>query len=48
MRRGWSDADVANLAGRNVLRVMARAEVVAAKMAGTAPETLVCDPAIKC
>lgn len=30
MRRGWSDADVAKLAGGNVLRVMAAAERVAA------------------
>jgi len=34
MRRGWSDADVAKLAGENVLRVMAAAEKVAAGMAG--------------
>lgn len=33
MRRGWSDADVAKLAGENVLRVMAAAEKVAAGMA---------------
>lgn len=32
MRRGWSDADVAKLAGENVLRVMAEAEQVAAKL----------------
>lgn len=30
MRRGWSDADIAKLAGENVLRVMATAERVAA------------------
>jgi membrane dipeptidase len=34
LRRGWSDGDVAKLAGGNVLRVMARAEAVAAAMAG--------------
>lgn len=34
MRRGWSDADVAKLAGENVLRVMAAAEKVAAGMVG--------------
>jgi membrane dipeptidase len=34
MRRGWSDADVAKLAGENVLRVMAAAEKIAAGMAG--------------
>ena len=39
MRRGWSDADVAKLAGNNVLRVMAEAEKVAAAMAGQPPET---------
>lgn len=32
MRRGWSDADIARLAGGNVLRVMERAEAVAASM----------------
>jgi membrane dipeptidase len=37
MRRGWSDADIAKLAGENVLRVMARAEQVAAAMAGAPP-----------
>ena len=30
MHRGWSDADVAKVAGGNVLRVMAEAEKVAA------------------
>ncbi len=33
LHRGWSDADVAKLAGDNVLRVMAAAERVAATMA---------------
>ncbi len=32
MRRGWSDADIAKLAGENILRVMAAAEKVAASM----------------
>jgi membrane dipeptidase len=32
MKRGWADADVAKLAGGNVLRVMAEAERVAAKL----------------
>ena len=32
MRRGWSDADVAKVAGSNVLRVMDEAEVVARSM----------------
>ncbi|MBU3079514.1 dipeptidase [Sphingomonas quercus] len=40
MRRGWSDANIAKLAGGNVLRVMAAAEKVAASLAGTAPETV--------
>ncbi|GAO40451.1 peptidase M20 family protein [Sphingomonas changbaiensis NBRC 104936] len=39
MRRGWSDADIAKLAGENVLRVMAQAEKVAAGMAGELPAT---------
>jgi len=33
IRRGWSDADLAKLAGGNVLRVMAQVEAVAASMA---------------
>jgi membrane dipeptidase len=38
MRRGWSDSDIAKLAGENVLRVMAAAERVAAKLrAANAP-----------
>ena len=32
MRRGWSDADVAKLAGGNILRVMDAAEAVARSM----------------
>jgi membrane dipeptidase len=32
IRRGWSDANLAKLAGGNVLRVMRRAEAVAASM----------------
>ncbi|CAN5342842.1 dipeptidase [soil metagenome] len=39
MRRGWSDADVAKLAGGNVLRVMERAEAVALAMKGELPAT---------
>jgi membrane dipeptidase len=34
MRRGWSDADIAKVAGENVLRVMATAEQVSAKLQG--------------
>lgn len=37
MRRGWTDAEVAGLAGGNVLRVMEAAEKVAASMAGEVP-----------
>jgi membrane dipeptidase len=37
LRRGWNDADVAKLAGGNVLRVMAQAEKTAAAMADEAP-----------
>lgn len=33
MRRGWSDRDVAKLVGGNILRVMERAETVAASLA---------------
>jgi membrane dipeptidase len=40
MRRGWSDADVAKLAGGNVLRVMETAEKVAASMKGELPATV--------
>ena len=32
MRRGWSDADVARLAGGNILRVLEKAEAVAGSM----------------
>ncbi len=37
MRRGWSDADVAKLAGLNVLRVMEQAELVAARLRAARP-----------
>jgi membrane dipeptidase len=40
MRRGWSDENIAKLAGGNVLRVMATSEKVAASLAGTTPETV--------
>lgn len=39
LRRGWSDADVAKLAGGNVLRVMEEAEKVAASMKNELPAT---------
>jgi membrane dipeptidase len=35
MRRGWSDADIAKVAGENVLRAMAEAERVSAKLRTT-------------
>ena len=37
MRRGWSDTDVAKVAGENVLRVMAEAERVSAKLRAERP-----------
>jgi membrane dipeptidase len=36
-RRGWSDADLAKVAGGNVLRVLREAEVVAKKLQATTP-----------
>ena len=39
IRRGWSDTDLAKLAGGNVLRVMRRAEAVAASMKDEPPAT---------
>jgi membrane dipeptidase len=32
MRRGWSDADIAKLAGENLLRAMAAAELISGKL----------------
>jgi membrane dipeptidase len=40
MRRGWSDENIAKLAGGNVLRAMATSEKVAASLAQTPPETV--------
>ncbi len=40
MRRGWSDADIAKLAGGNTLRAMATAERVAASLAKEPPHTV--------
>ena len=37
MRRGWSDADIAKVAGENVLRVMAAAEKVAIRLRASRP-----------
>ena len=46
MRRGWSDADIAKLAGGNVLRVMAAAEQVATTLrASRAPSEATNPPA---
>jgi membrane dipeptidase len=39
-RRGWSDADLRKLAGENVLRVLKRAEVVAAKLKQERPASI--------
>lgn len=40
MRRGWRDADIAKLAGGNVLRVMEQAERIATAMQAEAPVTV--------
>lgn len=45
MRRGWSDPDIAKLAGGNILRVMTAAERVAASMAKK-PPSFATDPAL--
>jgi membrane dipeptidase len=45
IRRGWSDANLAKLAGGNVLRVMRRAEAVAAAMKNQPPSLAVLEPA---
>jgi membrane dipeptidase len=37
MRRGWSDGDIAKLAGENLLRVMSTAEAVSAKLRQSRP-----------
>ncbi len=37
MRRGWPDADIAKVAGENVLRVMAAAETTAARLRAMRP-----------
>jgi membrane dipeptidase len=37
MRRGWTDAEIAQLAGGNVLRVLSTAETVAAKLRAQPP-----------
>lgn len=37
MRRGWNDADIAKLAGGNILRVLGEAETVAARLRAARP-----------
>jgi membrane dipeptidase len=37
MRRGWTDSDIAKLAGENLLRVMAAAEKVSVKSRAARP-----------
>ncbi|MCP1468472.1 membrane dipeptidase [Sphingobium sp. OAS761] len=44
MRRGWSDTDIARLAGENMLRVMATAERTAATMRDEPPGSAVPPP----
>jgi membrane dipeptidase len=41
MRRGWSDRDIAKLAGENVLRVLESSQRVSETMAGEKPENAV-------
>jgi membrane dipeptidase len=44
MRRGWSDPDIAKLAGENLLRAMAAAEKVSLRLrASTAPSVMIFD-----
>ncbi|HEU5285843.1 MAG TPA: dipeptidase, partial [Sphingomicrobium sp.] len=45
IRRGWSDSNLARLAGGNVLRAMRRAEAVAASMKDRPPSLAVLEPA---
>ncbi len=40
MRRGWTDTDIAKVAGENLLRVMAAAERVAARLRTTRPASI--------
>ena len=40
MRRGWSDADIAKLAGENMLRVMTACERVAAGLRARPPSEM--------
>jgi membrane dipeptidase len=45
IHRGWSDVNLARLAGGNVLRVMRRAEAVAASMKNEPPAMATLEPA---
>ena len=45
IRRGWSDANLAKLAGGNILRALRRAEAVAASMKDLPPSMAVLEPA---
>ena len=45
IRRGWSDKDLAKLAGGNILRVLRRAEAVASSMKDEAPSMATLEPA---
>ena len=44
IRRGWSDENLAKLAGGNILRVMRRAEAVAASMKDQPPSMATLTP----
>ena len=44
IRRGWSDRNLAKLAGGNILRIMRRAEAVAASMKDQPPSLAVLEP----
>jgi membrane dipeptidase len=46
LRRGWTDEEVAGVAGGNVLRVMRQAEAVAASMASEPPSNVRITPAM--
>ena len=41
IRRGWSDADLAKLAGGNVLRALRQAEAVAKRLSASRPASTV-------
>jgi membrane dipeptidase len=45
IRRGWSDENLAKLAGGNVLRVMRQTEAVAASMKNEPPSMAALEPA---